>query len=57
MIVASGIDQLNLADADLLVDARAVLLGGQRGLHRTTNGYFLLILLRRTSAQRARFGQ
>jgi len=32
-------------DADLLVNARAVLLDGQRGLHRTTNGYFLLVLL------------
>jgi hypothetical protein len=33
---------LDLADADLLVDARAVLLGGQRRLHRTTNGFCLL---------------
>jgi len=32
LVVAGGIDQLNLAGADLLVDARAVLLGGQRGL-------------------------
>mgnify|MGYP000700433244 CR=1 FL=1 len=42
-VVVSGlVDQLDFADADLLVDARAVLLSGQRGLHRTTNGYFLL---------------
>jgi hypothetical protein len=32
LVVTGGIDQLNLAGADLLVDARAVLLGGQRGL-------------------------
>jgi hypothetical protein len=37
MVVTSGIDKLDLADADLLVDARAVFLNGQRGLHRTTN--------------------
>ena len=38
-VVGAGvIDQLYLAGADLLVDARAVLLGGLRGLHRTTNG-------------------
>jgi len=36
---------LDLANADILVDARAVLLNGQRGLHRTTNGYFLLMPL------------
>src|SRR6476646_12130998 len=46
MVMTTGIDKLDLADADLLVDARAVLLNGQRGLHRTTNGYFLLVLLR-----------
>ena len=40
--------KLNLSGADLLIDARAVLLGGQRGLHRTTNGYYLLMLLRRS---------
>src|SRR6185312_13313273 len=38
VIVPGGIDQLNLADADLLVDARAVFLNGQRGFHRTANG-------------------
>jgi hypothetical protein len=32
LVVAGGIDQLNFFRADLLVDARAVLLGGQRGL-------------------------
>src|SRR5215470_4212482 len=46
MVVTTGIDKLDLADADILVDARAVLLNGQRGLHRTTNGYFLLVQLR-----------
>jgi hypothetical protein len=46
-VVPGTIDQLNLFGSDLLVDARAVLLGGQRGLHRTTNGFFLLKLLRR----------
>ena len=44
MVVTVWIDQLDLADADLLVDARAVFLDGRRGLHRTTNGYFLLML-------------
>jgi hypothetical protein len=38
LIVAGGIDQLNLAGADLLVDARATFFGGQRGFLRTTNG-------------------
>ena len=54
--MASGIDQLYLADADLLIDARAVFLGGQRGLNRTTNGYSLLMLLRLASgvSQRVR---
>src|SRR5262249_10210566 len=42
---ATGIDQLNLSDADLLVDARTVLLNGRGGSHRTTNGYSLLMLL------------
>lgn len=32
LVVACGIDQLNLAGADLLVDARAAFFGGQRGL-------------------------
>src|SRR5207248_11678057 len=35
-------DQLYLADANLLVHARAVLLNGQRNLHRATNGANLL---------------
>jgi hypothetical protein len=38
LVVAGGIDQLNLAGADLLVDARAAFFGGQRGFLRTTNG-------------------
>ena len=38
-VVGAGlVDQLNLAVADLLVDARTVLLNGGRGLHWTTNG-------------------
>jgi hypothetical protein len=37
-VVTGGIDQLNLAGADLLVDARAAFFGGQRGFLRTTNG-------------------
>ena len=32
LVVAGGIDQLNLSGADLLVDARAAFFGGQRGL-------------------------
>src|SRR6266536_5901561 len=40
-------DQLHLANANLIVDARAVLLNGQRGFHRATNGEDLLCLLRR----------
>jgi len=31
-VVTGGIDQLNLAGADLLVDARAAFFGGQRRL-------------------------
>ena len=38
LVVAGGIDQLNLAGADFLVDARATFFGGQRGFLRTTNG-------------------
>jgi hypothetical protein len=49
VVVATGIYKLDLADADLLVYARAVLLNGQRGLHRTTNGYFLLLLLQQSA--------
>jgi len=37
-VVTGGIDQLNLAGADLLVDAWAAFFGGQRGFLRTTNG-------------------
>ena len=37
-VVTGGIDQLNLAGADLLVDARAAFFSGQRGFLRTTNG-------------------
>jgi hypothetical protein len=44
-VLTGTVDQLDLARANLLVDARAVLGGPQRGLHRTTNGCFLLLLL------------
>jgi hypothetical protein len=37
-VVTGGIDQLNLAGADFLVDARAAFFSGQRGFLRTTNG-------------------
>jgi hypothetical protein len=50
LVVACTIDQLNLSGADLLVYARAVLLGGQRGLYRTTNGFALLMLLQWTGS-------
>jgi hypothetical protein len=42
VVVARCVDQLDLADADLVIDARAVFLNGQRGLHRTANGGYLL---------------
>lgn len=38
LVVAGGIDQLNLSGADLLIDARATFFGGKRGFLRTTNG-------------------
>src|SRR5436190_22010710 len=46
MIVAGLIDQLYLWNANLLVNARALLRGGLHGSHGTTNGYALLLLLR-----------
>ncbi len=48
-VFAGSIDQLDLAGADLLVDARATFFGGQRGFYRTTNGWSLLKLLKRVS--------
>jgi hypothetical protein len=33
---------LHFADADLLIDARTVLLDGRRSSHGTTNGFALL---------------
>jgi hypothetical protein len=39
------IDELDLADADLLVDARPLLSGGLRRSDRATNGCDLLVLL------------
>src|SRR6266700_4144552 len=47
VVLSLLIDQLHLANANLIVDARAVLLNGQRGFHRATNGEDLLCLLRR----------
>jgi len=44
---------LDLADADLLVDARPLLGGGLRRSDRATNGcYLLVLLLRRRSVPR-----
>jgi hypothetical protein len=40
------IDELDLADADLLVDTRPLLCGGLRHSDRATNGCCLLVLLR-----------
>jgi len=45
------VDQLYLADADLLVNARAVLLNGRRGSHRTTNGMVSLCCYNRPEDQ------
>jgi hypothetical protein len=42
MVLSGLVDQLDLADADLIIDARAVLLNGQRSSHRATNGSGLL---------------
>jgi hypothetical protein len=39
------VDELDLADADLLVDARPLLGGGLRRSDRATNGCYLLVLL------------
>jgi hypothetical protein len=44
--MAGLIYQLDFADADLLVDARAVLWSGLRLSNRATNGFALLSLLR-----------
>jgi hypothetical protein len=47
------VDELDLADADLLVDARPLLGGGLRRSDRATNGCDLLVLLlHRRSAPR-----
>ena len=48
LVGAVLVDQVYLADTDLLVDARTLLLDGLRGSHRTANGDFLLMLLTRT---------
>ena len=44
------VDELDLADADLLVDARPLLGGGLRGSDRATNGCLSPLSLRRTVA-------
>jgi len=48
--VAGLVDQLDFANTDLLVDARAVLRGGLRGSYGATNGSALLMPLRRPAA-------
>jgi hypothetical protein len=50
--VAGLIDQLDFANTDLLIDARAVLSGGLRGSHWATNGSALLMLLQRACGGR-----
>jgi len=45
LVGAIFVDELDLADADLLVDARPLLGGGLRRSDRATNGYDLLVLL------------
>ena len=47
MIVAGLIDELNVASADLLVDARAILDSWLRGSDGAANGSALLLLLLR----------
>src|SRR6266550_264286 len=51
-ILAGLVDQLDFADTDLLVDARAVLRGGLRGFHWATNGSALLMPLQRPCYRR-----
>src|SRR5947209_11919949 len=57
MIVAVVVDQLDFANTDLLVDARAVLRGGLRRSHWATNGCALLMLLQRSCCRRPRKDQ
>src|SRR3954453_22860470 len=47
---AVSIDQMDFADANLLIDPWAVLAGGLWCSHRATNGSRLLLLLRRSGA-------
>jgi hypothetical protein len=42
LVAAVFVDQMDFADANLLIDARAVLAGGLLGSHRATNGSKLL---------------
>src|SRR5262249_26609561 len=51
-IVAGLVDQLDFANTDLLVDARAVLRGGLRGSYWATNGSALLMSLQRSCGRR-----
>ena len=46
VVDAVFVDELDLADADLLVDARPILGGGLRCFHWTTNGCYLLMWFR-----------
>src|SRR5437879_2351113 len=52
MIVAGLVDQLDFANTDLLINARAVFLDGLRGSHWATNGCVLLTLLQRPCYRR-----
>src|SRR5215475_5493845 len=51
-VVAGLVDQLDFANTDLLVDARAVLRGGLRGSYWATNGSALLMSLQRSCGRR-----
>src|SRR5262245_42288855 len=53
-VVAAVIDQLDFANSDLLVDARAVLWGGLRGSYGATNGSALLVSLQQSCCCRLR---
>jgi hypothetical protein len=52
LVGAIFVDELDLADADLLVDARTLLGGGLRRSDRATNGFYLLSRCNEPSAPR-----
>src|SRR5208282_5511609 len=54
LVGAIFVDELDLADADLLVNARTLLGGGLRGSDRATNGSYLLKSLQRAFRTQAR---